>query len=380
MFREGENMREIKFTDKVYLYSCKTYQQNEVSSVLNNLLDQICVDNNFTDFSGKKVVLKPNLLAKRAPDMGVTTQPSFVVAASEYFSAKGANVIIADSPGGVYHPTLLKSLYKTCKMDKATSAELNLNIESKKINWEDKEFSIIKPIADADIIVNLARMKTHTLCDMTAAVKNLFGSVPGLIKAEYHAKYPNKKVFSEMLVDLCLANAPQINIIDGVVGMEGDGPANGSPIKTGVIIGSANPFAADVLCANLMGFDENEVDTVRISRERGFCPEADALNVVGEEAASYQFKFKRPKGTKTTIGLIRILPKFIQKMLEKKVPHPFILKEKCVGCGECAKCCPVETITMVEKKACINYEKCIKCFCCQELCPQKAVDIKKLKV
>ncbi|MBO7208797.1 MAG: DUF362 domain-containing protein [Clostridia bacterium] len=372
--------RKINFTDKVYLYSCKTYRQQEVTAVLNTLFDKICADNNFTDFQGKKVVLKPNLLAKRAPDMGVTTQPSFVIAASEYFSQKGAKVIIADSPGGVYHPTLLKSLYKVCRMDEATSAQLNLNVESEIVKWEDKEFSIIKPLVEADIIVNLARMKTHTLCDMTAAVKNLFGSIPGLTKAEYHAKYPNKGVFSEMLVDLCMANAPQINIIDGVVGMEGEGPANGSPVKTGVIIGSANPFAADCLCAELMEFAENEVDTVRISRERGLCPKVNELKVEGEQVSAHQFKFKRPKGSKTTIGLIKILPKFLKRKFEKKVPHPFVLKEKCIGCGECARCCPAETITMVKGKACINYEKCIKCFCCQELCPQKAVVIKKLKV
>ena len=372
--------REINFTDKAYLYSCKTYRQQEVTTVLNTLFDKICADNNFTDFQGKKVVLKPNLLAKRAPDMGVTTQPSFVIAASEYFSQKGAEVIIADSPGGVYHPTLLKSLYKVCRMDEAPLAQLNFNVESETVKLEDKEFSIIKPLVEADIIVNLARMKTHTLCDMTAAVKNLFGSIPGLTKAEYHAKYPNKKVFSEMLVDLCLANAPQINIIDGVIGMEGEGPANGSPVKTGVIIGSANPFAADCLCAELMGFNEDEVDTVRISRERGLCPSVKDLKVEGEEVSVHQFKFKRPKGSKNTIGLIKILPKFLKKKFEKKVPHPFILQEKCIGCGECARCCPAETITIAEGKAIINYEKCIKCFCCQELCPQKAVVIKKLKV
>ncbi len=372
--------RKINFTDKVYLYSCKTYRQQEVTPVINNLLDKICADNNFTDFQGKKVVLKPNLLAKRAPDMGVTTQPSFVIAASEYFSQKGAEVIIADSPGGVYHPTLLKSLYKVCRMDEAPLAQLNFNVESETVKWEDKEFSIIKPLVEADVIVNFARMKTHTLCDMTAAVKNLFGSIPGLTKAEYHAKYPNKKVFSEMLVDLCLANAPQINIIDGVVGMEGEGPANGTPIKTGVIIGSANPFAADCLCAELMGFNEDEVDTVRISRERGLCPKVNELKVEGEQVSAHQFKFKRPKGSKNTIGLIKILPKFLKKKFEKKVPHPFILQEKCIGCGECARCCPAETITIAEGKAIINYEKCIKCFCCQELCPQKAVVIKKLKV
>ncbi len=371
--------REIKFTDKVYLYSCHTYQQKEVSSVLTKLLDKICADNNFSDFQGKKVVLKPNLLAKRAPDMGVTTQPSFVIAASEYFSQKGAEVIIADSPGGVYHPTILKSLYKVCKMDEATLAELNLNVESETVKFDDKEFSIIKPLVEADVIVNLARMKTHTLCDMTAAVKNLFGSVPGLVKAEYHAKYPDKKVFSEMLVDLCLANAPQINIIDGIIGMEGEGPANGTPIKTGVVIGSANPFAADCLCAKIMGFGEDEVETVKISKARGLSPMAEELKIEGEDVSEHIHRFKRPKGSKTTLGLIRILPNFLKEIYEKKVPHPFVLQEKCIGCGECARCCPAETIAIKENKAYINYEKCIKCFCCQELCPQKAVVIKKLK-
>jgi hypothetical protein len=77
-----------------------------------------------------------------------------------------------------------------------------------------------------------------------------------------------------------------------------------------------------------MGFSENEVDTVRISKERGLCPKFESLNVEGENPASHQFKFKRPKGTKTTLGLVRALPKFLKRNLVKKVPHPFIIKEK----------------------------------------------------
>ncbi len=368
-------MKEIKLTNRVYLTPCKQYTKESVAEVLVPMLERILDDNGFFgDFTGKKVVIKPNLLLKREPGAGVTTHPTFLEVASSYFVERGAEVIIADSPGGLYRPRLLQKIYDETGMTEAakrSGATLNLHTESVK----EGEFTRILPLVEADLIVNLARMKTHMLCNMTAAVKNLFGSIPGTKKAEYHAKYPDKKDFCDMLVRLCKANAPAVNIIDGVTAMEGDGPAGGTLRRVGVVIGSANPFAADLLCAFMMGFSDEEVQTVSAAKREGLCPDAiEGLEIIGADPKKYAYNTKRPKASRDA-GLLKLLPRTFAARL-KKERKPVILERKCVGCGECVRACPAETMEIVDKKALIHRENCIKCFCCQELCPQKAVVVR----
>lgn len=367
--------RKIKLTNRVYLTPCKNYRLETAEAALLPMLKNIIKDNGFDgNWAGKKIVIKPNLLAKRAPSAAVTAQPIFVEIAAKYFVERGAAVVIADSPGGLYHPKLLERLYETTGMHEAaekSGATLNLDVSSEKSGT----FTRIKPLLDADLIVSVGRMKTHMLCDMTAAVKNMFGSIPGAKKAEYHAKFPDKKDFCNMLVDLCLENAPEINIIDAVVAMEGNGPASGTTKRVGALLGSANPFALDLLASSLMGYAPDEVLTVDLSRQRGLCAEnAAQLEVVGADPLKFTHKFKRPKASRTA-GLLKLLPRTIASRL-KKERKPVIIEKKCIGCGECVRSCPAETMELVNKKAVIHRENCIKCYCCQELCPQKAVVVK----
>ncbi len=365
--------RKITFSERVYQIPCKNYQ--EAAAAMDDMIQNILADNGLEkDWKGKKVVIKPNLLARRKPEFGVTTQPILIEKAAAYFVQRGAKVTIADSPGGMYSSGILTRIYETTGMKAAaenSGASLNFSVKTAKCD----KFTVIAPLAEADLIVNVGRMKTHMLCDMTAAVKNLFGSIPGLQKAECHAHYPQKKDFCAMLVDLCLANAPMVNIIDGVIAMEGNGPAAGTLRHVGVLLGSANPFSLDLLCAHLMGFEPEEVLTVDTAVKRGLCPATvKELTVIGSDPAKYRKKFKRPKTGKSA-QLIRALPASIVARL-KREKQPVILTKKCIGCGECARCCPVETIRIEDKKAVIYHDKCIKCYCCHELCPQKAVAVK----
>ncbi len=367
--------REIKLTNRVYLTPCKSYKTEYVSEAMLPMLESILQDNGFTeDWKDKNVVIKPNLLAKRVPGAGVTAHPLLVEKAAAYFAERGARVTIADSPGGLYHAKLLERLYETTGMTEAAkNSGAALNLDTKSVPLGD--FTVIKPLAEADLIVSVGRLKTHMLCNMTAAVKNLFGSIPGARKAEYHAKFPDKKDFCTMLVELCRTNAPQVNIIDAVVAMEGNGPASGTLKKVGALLGSANPFALDLLCADMMGFAPEEVLTVDISREKGLCPQnIGEMEIVGADPAKYTHRFKRPK-TSRDAGLLKLLPRTVASRM-KKEKKPVIVEKKCIGCGECVRSCPAETMELIDKKAFIHRDACIKCYCCQELCPQKAVIVR----
>ncbi len=369
----------------VYTSACSEYDFDLIKPIVYAHFDNI-IKEHFADFDfdEKKVALKPNLLAKRSPDAGITTHPDFVRASAEYFLEKGAKVVICDSPGGVYNSAVMTGIYNVCMMKKAadeSGASLNYDMgHTEMYNKEgevSKSFNIINPLANADFVVNLCRLKTHSLCNMSAAVKNMYGSIPGLMKAEQHARFPAQKDFSRYLIDLCCTVAPSINVIDAIVAMEGNGPAGGTLKKIGLVMSSANPFVLDLVASHIMGYEIDDVLTVKNSILRGLCPEShDAVTVIGESVEKYVSVFKRPDSSAG--GLIKQMPDLfggrLRKMLE---PRPVIRKKKCIGCGECAKCCPRETISIIDKKAVIKYDKCIKCYCCQELCPMKAVEIKR---
>jgi uncharacterized protein (DUF362 family) len=213
----------------------------------------------------------------------------------------GADTVIADSPGGVYNVSALEGIYKVTGMnDAAVKSGAVTNKDTGYVSVHEPEasarkFNIINPLNEADLVVNLARLKTHALCEVSLSVKNMFGAIPGLQKAEQHARFPGRTEFADMLCDLCLVTAPQINIIDGVCGMEGNGPAGGTLKKVGAVIASANPFAADIVAAKIMGYNENEVGTIDCAVKRSLCPESiDGLEIIGDDYTKYVSSFKRP--------------------------------------------------------------------------------------
>ncbi len=371
--------------DRVYTSECRKYDYDCIKEVINRHFDAV-INEKYADFgfAGKMVALKPNLLAKRSPSAGITTHPMFVSAAAEYFIAKGAQVVICDSPGGVYNSAAITGIYNVCEMKKAadeSGAKLNFDMGYTEMFNSDgvvsKSFNIINPLANADFIVNLCRLKTHSLCNMSAAVKNLYGAIPGLAKAEQHARFPHQKDFSRYLIDLCLTVSPSISVTDAIIAMEGNGPAGGTLKPVGLILTSSNPFVLDRVTSEMMGFSTDEVLTVKNSIVYGLCPEKiEDVDILGEDVRRFTSNFKRPDSSAG--GLIKQLPNMFGGRFRKWLePRPVINKKKCVGCGECAKCCPKETIEIVDKKAVIKYDKCIKCYCCQELCPMKAVNIKR---
>lgn len=336
---------------------------------------------------GLNVVIKPNLISKKSPDAAATTHPSIVWAVAKLCKEAGANVIIAESPGGPYEKPYLTGIYKGTGMAQVaeeTGALLNYDLTETKVTCEEakylKTIGILTPLAQADRIINLCKLKTHGMMVYTGAVKNMFGSIAGLKKAEYHLKMSDYDQFADSIIDIFLQNHVSLNIIDGIVGMHRDGPTNGDPIHTNVLISSENAFEADlaaldVICANPM-----RVPVFKMAYARGLCGK-DCSNIdfgnglkpeevkVPEFIVNYNEEFKNLYFKSGPLG------KILQKMIR---PRPVFNKKLCRACHECEKCCPAKVITVTkENKAQVKLEGCIRCFCCQELCPFKAVTIKK---
>ncbi|MHC1695189.1 MAG: DUF362 domain-containing protein [Eubacteriales bacterium] len=333
---------------------------------------------------GKRVALKVNLLMKKRPELACTTHPRLVEAVTQVLREHGNIVIITESPAGPFSEAQLRSIYKACGIDEAAAscgALLNYDTSSTAVPCPDGEvckvFNLLTPIVEADAVVNLCRLKTHALCYMSAAVKNLFGCIPGMEKIEFHSRFTETNDFAGMLLDLCGMVNPTFSIVDAVMAMEGNGPSGGSPRYMGALVAGTNPYAADALCERLIGYGEGEVHTVALSVKRGLTPPVGELEVVGADPADFiQKDFAKPDSyiggyTPKFRGIIGL------DTVKKFRPRPVVEKKKCVGCGICVSHCPVATIRMDNKKAFVEPDKCIRCFCCQELCPQKAVKIKK---
>ncbi len=368
----------------VSCYRCDEYDGAALQPLLLQLLGDMGVEP--SALAGKKVVIKPNLLAAADADKAMTTHPALLRALALILTEAGAYVTVAESSGGPYTEVALRTIYAACGITDAvkdTGAALNFDTTHGTLSASDgrysTRFSIITPILEADVIFNLCKLKTHSLATMTAAAKNLFGTVPGLQKFELHARYRDQKHFLGALCDLCdcLCTEKQIyHICDAVIGMEGNGPSAGSPRKIGCLLASENPFALDLAASRIIGL-EGEVPMITEAQGRGLCAShSDALTVLGHGLSPFLIPdFRRPEAA--SLSFLANIPTFLQ-------PRP-IIGPDCIGCGLCYRSCPVKAISMVEakkdakakKQALIDRQKCIRCYCCQELCPYEAVDIRK---
>lgn len=365
---------------------CDEYTYEKCLASLNEVLSATEGINKIK--SGDKVVIKANLVSAMKPEKAATVHPVLLCALTDILVAKGASVVIGDSPGGVYNAVHLNRIYGVTGVKAAEEhgAVLNRNFEEAKAEYPEavtaKEFFYTKYLDDADHIINFCKLKTHGMMGMSAGIKNMFGAVPGIVKPEYHYKYPKKEDFASMIIDLNEYFKPCLTICDAVVGMEGNGPTAGKPRHIGAVIASDSPYKLDTLCAHIIGVDRDDIPTLSEAYKRALTAASHKeLNVYGEYESLVIGDYERllsnrsflfGSDSKTAFG--RAVGKSLKKVLEAK---PDVKKKSCVGCGECFRICPAKAITMKNNKPEIDRAKCIKCFCCQEFCPKGAMHVKR---
>lgn len=371
-------------SSKVVLKYCPNYENVETS--LREGLLEIGGMKSFVS-PGQKVFLKINLLMKKAPEDAVTTHPAVVEAVVRLVQEAGGIPIIGDSPGGPYTVKALRSMYAQAgllEVAERTGALLNENIEQETVQFPEghiiKSLTVTKSILDADVVIPISKMKTHKLMTFTGAVKVLFGVIPGLLKAEYHLRMPGSKEFASLLADICQWVNPPLSIMDGIIGMEGDGPSGGRPRNVGALLISTDPFALDVAAVNILGINPEYVPTIKAGRERGLASSLHEMELLGDDINVWNISdYVLPKGVEIEMLDRLFLPQPLLRFLMARVrSYPGFDHNACVGCGDCARACPAKVIVMGEKnRPEVNLKSCIRCFCCHELCPHKAVNINK---
>lgn len=327
---------------------------------------------------GMRVAIKPNLVHKSRPEQCAVTHPAIVAAVARRVIALGAEAVLAESPGGVYNQSVLKGVYAASGMQEAarqTGMQLNFDCSQQTVHSEQaavyREMPILTPLAQADLIINIAKLKSHTLTVYSGATKNLYGAIPGLVKAELHFRFQSREAFADMLVDIAQAVAPQLSIIDGVWGMEGEGPGTGDPRHMGVILASASPYAADDAAVRLLGFERGEIPVLAAAEKRGLLGQ---VQVAGEKIEDHLVEaFVRASDSDGSLAGAK-LPGWLARPISRWLAlKPKIVAKRCVGCGICVKVCPAHVIKIKGGKAHIAKKNCIRCFCCMEFCPKKAV-------
>ncbi|MBQ8893509.1 MAG: DUF362 domain-containing protein [Clostridia bacterium] len=367
----------------VSVKECKSYEEAEVTAALEALLQPLGGLDWVTP--GMVVGIKANLVTFAKPEAAATTHPALLCALIRMLRARGAEVILGDSPGGLYTKVYLDRVYAATGMKaaEAAGASLNRDFSVKEAAFPEarsaKNFSYTGWLDSCDAIINFCKLKTHGMMSMSGAAKNMFGAVPGTVKPEYHYRFPEPAAFADMIVDLDEYFKPCLSIIDGVVGMEGNGPTAGTPRPVGVLIASESPHAADLIGAAVIGLKTEEVPTLVAAIRRGLIPEGPELLEADEWKpfiiADYQ-KVETVRSLRFNQGSEKFFGRISAVFMDRALAsYPKLKKEECIGCRECEKICPADAIVMVRKKPQIDRKKCIRCFCCQEFCPKGAMKV-----
>lgn len=324
------------------------------------------------------VLLKPNILAASTPEKGITTHPAVVAAMCEFVIQAGGKPVVGDG-AGISRPGTTAKALKVSGIEQAAK-----KAGARIVNFETAGFTLVdvpnalqfrklyvaNPVLEADVVMSLPKLKTHELTYYTGAVKNFFGVLPLKCRKEAHL-LGRRELFGEAVADIYSVVRPQFAVMDGIVGMEGNGPSHGKTVNSGVILASPDCISLDIVAAELIGFDPLKIPTTAGVLKKGF--ESQCPVIVGTPLKEVKMEFKQSSGGVSTA------PPFLTRRLGKYYNiYPQINQRKCIRCGACYNSCSPGAIERLKDGSFkINREKCILCYCCRELCPNNAVDIKK---
>ena len=356
---------------KVSIVRCEYYDTGKVYDAVKRSVDLIGGIEAFVS-PGMKVLLKPNLLSARVPEDAVDTHPEIVRAVVRLVKSAGAVPYIGDSPGG--YGKNIDQIFEKSGMKKIAEEEL-VRLDRFTASRLVSGIPIARQIFDSDRVISIPKFKTHSITVLTAAIKNMFGAVVGLYKAECHSRSPKEEDFSKIIAKVYSIAKPHLTILDGITAMEGDGPSSGVIRKMNLIMAGEDAIAIDSCLAKIVGVAPLDMLVTKEAYEAKL-GEADLskIEILGDDLNNFIAKdFKLPQTTP-----LKYLPKSVINCIASLIRfRPYIDIGPCRRCNLCKITCPVNCIE-IEKDYCrIDYKKCIRCLCCHEVCPYRAISIKR---
>lgn len=367
--------------------SCGKYEEELVDRAVKKAVEEL---GGLTQFlSGKEqVLIKPNLLSPIAPEQAVTTHPLVLKSVIKLVQKTGATPIVGESSGGFLADKSLtaKAFIETGteKVCKELGVEMiNFDrVETKKVsNVGDtvEDFTLPVPLLEADFVISLPKLKTHGLTLFTGAVKNLYGVIPGMQKMEYHQQFPNPQRFAEVIVDVFATVGADLAIMDGIIGLAGDGPgSSGVPCAVGTVLASVDLVALDTVAANYLGYNDDQIQILNSAAKRNLGKaNLNQIKMLGDFDQPEYRNYDLPSNI-----VLSHLPNFLLKPFSQlMMTKPVINQSDCKQCRTCLESCPQLVIEELQKESGsyfqINEEGCIKCLCCQEVCSYDAIELKE---
>ncbi len=360
---------------KVSIVKCKSY---DPALVFTEVKKAIGLVGGITAFIKPEswVLVKPNLLMAKPPEYGITTHPEVVRAVIKILKGIGCKISVGDGPS-VWGKQIenIDEVYTATGIRKICVEEDVELVKFDKRRMRQK-FPLAAMLDDCDYLVNVPKLKTHELTILTGAIKNLFGLVSGTYKTELHKKYFDKEDFAKILVDIYAEVKPALTVVDGIVGMEGDGPATAGKLRDiGLLLAGSDAVALDSVMASMMGVKPLDVLFIKEAVKRGI-GQADigSISVLGEKLKDAVMKdFLLP-----STSMKRKIPAPVMRLAKEMIKYyPCVEQDNCIACAACIDACPVKAVSMKNRRISFDYKKCIACFCCQEACPASAIKVKK---
>ncbi len=364
---------------RVTVRKCDDYSSSKLAAVIRQVFDDLGGLDSMIK-SGDRVLLKPNLLKSANPEEAVVTHPAVVEAVASIILDCGAKPFIGDSPPlGNLARVLSKSGYDPFMKRMNISAAPFMEKAPMEFpeNRLFRRIDLAKEVFEFDAVISLPKLKTHTQMLLTLAVKNLFGAVIGTDKAAWHLRAGREfDAFATVLVQIYDKIRPVVSILDGILGMERNGPNSGQPRHLGIIAASQVAIALDSVIWRLVGFPVDSLLTCVIGDRLGVGKSRpDEIEVRGDDLPGFPLTdFKPPKSVTMAWNLSYWNP--IRRFMENHlITRPEIDLSSCEACGICREHCPPQAISEQNGRMTIDRKKCISCFCCHELCSNQAVQI-----
>jgi uncharacterized protein (DUF362 family)/Pyruvate/2-oxoacid:ferredoxin oxidoreductase delta subunit len=326
--------------------------------------------------SGRKVLIKPNVLRASQAGEGIVTHPAVLRAVVDKVETlRPAELVVGDNPGLFSYGANEDGFRQTGLLEAAKGYYRNIGNHSQPVAFDPAfmpQVSVSRAILEADVVISLPKFKTHGLTVMTGAIKNSYGFLPGAQKARLHKAAGSPERFHDVIVKVFRLRVPELFILDAVVGMEGNGPASPELRDIGVLLASDNAVALDAVVARMMGLEPNRLRFLQNARASGLGEyAAEQIDIVGEWRPLPDFKLPPLGGEASTQN------EGVQERLrDRSRLRPRVDEELCTACGTCVDQCPVGALSMDADLPDVDADTCISCFCCQEICPQKAIALR----
>jgi uncharacterized protein (DUF362 family)/Pyruvate/2-oxoacid:ferredoxin oxidoreductase delta subunit len=365
---------------EVAVKECSSYDYDEVKQAIYSSINMVGGVKSLHVAGGDRVLLKVNLLGARKPEDAVTTHPVVAKALVEYFQDAGAEVTLGDSSAA--GPVETRKALKVSGIEQIANetktkasnfeAEGFTRISAPKGAMRLSEVYVAKPVVDADLVVSVPKLKNHNLTKFTGALKNLFGTVPTATRMRLHA-LGNIGYFSQGIADIASAIKPGLAVMDGVVGMDGNGPSYGTIRKAGIIAASRDSVALDAVCSSMIGYKENEVLTTVEASSRGLgYGTLRNIQIKGMDAKRLNLAWDKVK----TMPLDMMPSRLFKIMIGLVYTRPKLIKANCTRCATCASHCPAHAISLNPYPV-LDYNRCLRCYTCNEICPNGAYELSK---